>query len=717
LADLPTVDSDFIKEVPVIRPYQEDREHTITDILERPYHIADFDWQSSAPQDKVIQTIEPVYSLIRQNNFAKKLYNFKYYKFGIQLRFMTCFQRFQCGKLLISAVPFKQPGGVGDPAFTAQMSTAHHVELDAGSREEVVLNLPYLYDRPAWDTTAEDRQFCWSVTVIVLNPLTGTTNNEIVNVQVYATATDVELSLPVAQSNSEGIRKSKAGVISSTAGIVDTVATALTNVPFLSAIAGPVSWVARGVGGLASAFGFSKPMNVATSQRVINLPGYGFTNVDGEDHGVNLALTLGNEVEQLPEVDDMDINTLTKRQGWIGRGDWKASDPPGVNIFSVSVGPYHGVNTVYQSQMKVVEVGPPVTFVARMFQYWRGSMTFRISFAKNQFYSGKLAVVFQPTQWEATLEQSDSLYRQVISVKDSNDFLFTIPYISNRDWLSVDESIGSLTFMVLNRLQAAETVADSIQFNIWCSSPDMQFAVPVLSCPQTFRRFEAGPTTQLYPSLPHAQTGIVPGVAETDVAPEVFMFRTKGPSVRPTTTIGEEITSLRPLIRRFTDHSSETTSTMVTNMPCPYAEGLISVTDPNALNKTHAFRYMAPAYLFFRGGVRWKALAPAASILAVEQGETPGILNNSGASNGLLHMVAPRVNPLLEFTLPFYCQTDRRYTGNHTTQGRNGSMKAMIVSYDDTMAVTNAVRNTFIAGSDDSTFSVFVYSPPIVHNM
>lgn len=84
----------------------------------------------------------------------------------------------------------------------------------------------------------------------------------------------------------------------------------------------------------------------------------------------------------------------------------------------------------------------PLSYAALMFRYYRGSLKLRLSAVKNPFFSGRLRIVYIPTD-EAprsgpmTDEDQASAYNVVWDLKTGSDIEVTIPYVSALPWTKI----------------------------------------------------------------------------------------------------------------------------------------------------------------------------------------------------------------------------------------------------------------------------------------
>lgn len=732
-ADEPVQDSQPLYErVEDYKPYKDDMEHTVTNILKRPYLVSNFQWTPQGGNSLSLAKFFPMYELQKIDNFKAKLAGFKYIKHGIKIRVMCNFTPFQTGKLLVAAIP--TPPGCefqdGGEYSLYQLSTFRHIEVDAGSQEEIEMELPFFSDVSCYDTVDEGSQ--WEIVVKVLNQLGGSTNNEVVDVNIYAMLTDVDVALPTGQSATEGDKKVQKGVISSTLDTVSHVAGSLAKVPILSSIAGPVSWAAGAAAGIAQYFGYSKPFNEAVTQRVTIQPGSGLANADGMDNSLKLSVMTNNQVEQLDTPDEMGIAQIIKRQGLIGQGTWEFANNPYDTLYSVRVTPrmynrYLCRPKDEESKIKHLEIAqqPPLSFIADMFTYWHGDISYRVSFAKNSFYSGKLMVVFRPNATTESNQHDDQVYRRIISVKNSNDFIVTIPYIYHKHWANIDEDIGMLEFVVFNRLQATPSVPSQIQFNVFAFSNNMRFAYPATSLFPTF--FMPDPITEIvrFPTSHLASKREAMAVAQSiqsssvdQTAESDYLFHVKGTEEPEKYTTGEVITNLRLLTRRqnlFSNDAIIKVSSASYNKDYNFD---ITKYDALPLRAEAILSYLGGMYLFKRGSMRFKGFTGKNTGLGFVQ-QT----NNEALATGDLYIDPYRisgataltlntVNGALEAEIPFYSDRARWYTSFDQI---NHKMPAFIMGFmNDSNISDEDPKIWFGAGGDDFTFSFYQGIPGVV---
>lgn len=742
-ADQPVQESEpLVTQVFDPLPFSDDLEHGLKDILARPLAIDTATWKSSDLRDHRIFAMMPITKLMDQENFRDKISKFAYGTFTQKLRFMCNFTPTQAGKLLVGAYPASanQTYLTTGVASTFQLSTMRHVEIDAGSQEEVELELPFFNDISCYELDKIKPPYStpfptWEVFCLVLNPLTGATNNEEVDINIFSWLEDVNLKMPTGQiagkpeQQTEGEKKQEKGSVSSTLATASAVAGSLAAVPPLAEVAEPVSWAAGAASGIASFFGFSKPYNVGTNDRRTIQPANGMANIDGADTSIKLSAMTDANVEQSSEKDEMVIQEIAKRQGIVGRSSWSYADAKDSILYSAPVTPF--TPNVYQlaTGQRYMQCSP-LSWLATMFMFWCGDLSYRFSFAKNEFYTGKLLISFHPGANTEVYGQDNQVYRRVVSIKNTNDFTFTIPYVYKKHWCQVDGHIGIIQVQVLNRLQATAVVADTIEFNVWMFSNNIEFAVPnpVLGVSAISADFTPGRHLNWQRLATDRRNAIAigdgqilqtPNVAEPGHPDYLFGSPTKLNGDRR--TIGEKIVNLRPLTRRFNRMGFGVEGSYTLN-------SAIFQSPPFGIDATYSDvtiqEYLSAAYRFMRGGVRIKMITPKTEGLGfMNQTELDSLVPSQGGGwtgkrrAGASGYTFPAVNGVAEAEIPFYSDREHWFTSFDQTAVYGPSFTVGYLTYDDSgnLGVDRSVNfPSYWAGADDFTHSMFMGVPIIM---
>lgn len=715
--DQPVQEEIAIASVPYLKPYK-DQDYDIKKVLERFVEIASGSWKDTDAVGAQVELnsdivgIRPQNLLYQHTNFGDKLKRFAYVKYGAKVRVQINTTRFQTGKLLCYCYPLTEvetdassnPDVANGIENLYNNSNVRHVEIDAGTSEEVEIEMPFYSNSEIGRNVNNARDFPkWFFGIQVLNPLQGTSTGEVVDITVFAAALDPEFTMPSGQSNSqtEGEKKTTKGLISSTLDTVSNVAGSLTAIPLLADIAGPVSWAAGAAAGIASFFGFSKPTNEGVTSSYCAIPAKGFTHTDGLDNSTKMALSNSNAIEQESEYDEMAITHLTKRPGMIDQFPWSFDNAVGTKLFEQDVNP-GGAKDFSVPNGDTISVLTPLAYVARLFQLWRGSITYRFSFAKNAFYSGKLVVEFHPDTDSSNY--TEDVYRRVVTIKDSSDFSVTIPYCSYKPWMRNTEKLGRISVSVQNRLQATDTVAPTIWCNVWKCSNAIDFAIPTTNLPELAEYVQ-------YQALAYGQSNYQSPSNAGEITDDPLFMSNDYTDFK--NTIGEVVSNLRALTRRLTryglttDGTNSWSSAMVAFPPTYQVEG---PSNP----QSHPLEYIGGPFLFERGSLRIKCAGTGIPIVQQVPADVGlGLFTNqTGKIQALEHGIFSDANNIIEIELPFYNDRARRFCRRQDVNLFEVAYSINWVDADGNLvAKPHAV---WLGAGDDFTYSFFRRLPFIV---
>jgi hypothetical protein len=402
----------------------------IADFLGKPHSYATGSFSSTDVAAVPILQLNSPQDIISSNPlFANKLTGFLGWRFTANFKLQVNASRFQQGRYLMN---FTHTGG--NPAFTlaasneksaywyvahnytlVQRTTLPHVEIDLNCDTECEINIPYssVFNYNSLTPTIDQYTSIGTLTIWPYVPLSAATGPSSCGWTLWVYFTDVELIGPAApQVGTGGIkssRKSKSysekeadsvavGPISSLLVKVSDASNFLVGVPFISDYAKTVSWVSDRLANVASVFGWSKPLNLAPTHRMIRdvLPYFG--NIDNVTSGKPISATVKNDVGVFPgfsgtDVDELDFTHLCTIPAYDTLLSWAPSDPAGTTLYSNKL---HIQSSIFSATVgpNAVKCYKPFEFVSTFFSQWRGSLVYKFKFVKTEFHSGRLVVAF-----------------------------------------------------------------------------------------------------------------------------------------------------------------------------------------------------------------------------------------------------------------------------------------------------------------------------------
>lgn len=570
---------------------------------------------------------------------SQKLNGYYAYRADVRLRLQVNGNRFQTGRYILAWCP---DGGsshiVGNDYYNlyhrgclTQITQLPHVEIDIACDTEVELVIPYTNYFPSYQVCLNATTTNFSTGVVFLYPYealsvpTGSTvadfvlwgnfeNIETVGVafpQSGLTMTKKRKGKSIATKELDSVKK---GPISSVLGVISDIAGAVSVVPMLTEVALPVSWAASFLAGAAQAFGWSKPSDQSPVHRIKPHIQPFLCNVDAVDAGEVLGLSIENAVSVLPgfagtDVDEMSIDHIKQIPAFVFKTSISTSDTTGTNIYGINVQPRNPVGIV--GSLATYWAHPPVSYIAKAFKYWRGSLKYTFKFVKTEFHSGRYAVYFQPHDWNSggavtppTNVFSSWYLKEIMDLREGNEYSITIPYLNNNLWCSTDYNahIGSLFLTCIDPLVGPSSVSSTVTVLIEVSAgDDFEVAVPKLSVDVTacLATYQSGLTNMCKVNDSVLGNG-TPNTHST-IATE--------------SSIGEKVVSLRALMKKFTVVNRYTgtnnwllpaADVNTTFILTPTIDVRVDVAGGASLFKGDYFSYFGSMYAMFRGSIRAK---------------------------------------------------------------------------------------------------------------
>jgi len=481
--------------------------------------------------------------------------------------------------------------------------------------------------------------------------------------------------------------------ISGVASTVARVSGMLSSVPIISPFAKATQLAASAVGGIAKLFGMSRPAVIDPIQ--VYKPEYmgGMANTNTPDGTNKLSmdvkqeLTIDSAVVGVDSTDEMGLVSIAKREsyytsfGWDPVGDIRSG--PGYKLFSTQVMPTN-FQTAKMGSLAATEYHlTPAGYVALPFDYWGGSMEFRFQVVSSNFHRGRIRVVWDPASLTpAGNSDYNTSYNRIIDITDMKDFTVKVgwgrevsflpvqspnalvdglpvpSYEPHPSGLQIPSILGNgiLSVYIVNDLTVPNTdpaINNSIEVNVFSRMcDDARFAQPA----------EMRKRSMSYFRPPDGALTIEPQSAEMEeqeMAPVSTGADVTIADEQPVSDhmmdvfFGEEITSIRQMLKRYCFHTFMPLTKLeeglrnrmyrVTTPDFPYYNGFNPGSDDSGVIDATNYKfsytqntylnYFTPAFVAYRGGIRWKKLAHrgGGAGLVDYTGEHFSIVRSSGA--------------------------------------------------------------------------------------
>jgi hypothetical protein len=689
----------------------------------------------------IIASFDPFHEIAVDANKSGKLFGNYMVKADISLKLVVNAVRFQTGRYILGLVP----GGGANmvPANYTDFYKMHttnlqtitqlpHVEIDLGTQTHVELLIPFESMYPMFALPLTSSLF--SLGKIFLIPyaaLAAASGDTTCGYTLFGSFKNITLSGPTAQSSfgEQEMYGAGLGPVSTVARKIVKAATIIGEVPLLGQGAMTVGWIADIIGRAAQVFGWSKPIMLSAPMYMTPRMFPFAETSDQVSTARNLALVSTNRVISAPHVgassvDEMSIDFIKQVFAYHSSANWSTSQAYGDKLFSIVVKPSTFITSVGVGYTIV-----PAAFPSLVCSWWRGSWRFRFKIVKNEFYSGRLLVSFNPTfvgtTEPASIADSQLNHRIVIDLRTTSDFEVCVPYINPRMYCLNSESIGMLTLWVLDPLVVPSSCPSSV--TLLCEvagGGDLEYAKPDVGLQvEPYVPYTTQSEFAVYPC--HALGG---------------MEKTEKFAVAASVSIGERLESLRQVAKLFTLKQFNSTLTFVAGNYVafkPFALGRVTQLTSNAGLLQRSDMYgdwvdlISPMYVMTTGSHRVQfidGLPSTDALIGV------GIYSNSGAGTDVgtaapgrgtwqqvRTIVSNQLEKIVDVNVPSYQKTIGRVTYNqfHNSNdtrniGRDGvDTNVFVVTMNATDTVARPYSIARQAGDDWNCYG-FVGTVPYV---
>lgn len=640
---------------------------TLAEFFSRPIKIQEYTWDIAAP---FFQTFDPWTAYFTNKRVINRIANFNLLRANMHVKIIINGNAFYYGRLLASYQPFHN-----DDQFTlnraffpqdaVEASQRPHVYIDPTTSQGGTLHLPFVNIYNAMsipDGGWLDMGVINLRHLQLLKHANGAVDG--LTISIFAWADNVKLSIPtstnplglVPQSGDEYALRP----ISAPAAVVERVAAKLSAIPAIAPYALASQMIASGVGMLARAFGYSRPVVVDSISPM--RPTFGnYANVNAPDACNKLTLDMKQEtcidsrVVGLNGDDEMAIRSLTTRETWLTSFSWGTAAAPESQLFTTYVTPITWSKTSSEYHI------PAMTFASLPFKWWRGTIKYRFQVVSSNFHKGRIKIVYDPYAFSSN--EYNTNYVRVFDISTEKDFTVAVGWGTKRPFLrtlAVEDALplgltqpwtttaavtltpmqsyanGTLSVYVVNDLTVPNsTVNNDIEVNVFVSTSDDYEIVEPQNCKIRNYGWVRPPdvlTLQAAPIL-EPQSGMMTGECDM-TTPEDSRPMLEGdgelmaPKVHGTSDIykvmfGDPVTSVRQLVKRYNLSRIHVfgpvplanyawASYIFPDFP-PYRgtvaapEGLDVAGTKNQVMMT-ILNWYTPGYVCRRGGLRWKTV-------------------------------------------------------------------------------------------------------------
>lgn len=525
---------------------------TLKDFLSKPTILATGVLQTSDVANIPLGTWTFPQALQASSKQLTKLKGVLMFRADFEVTLKVNATRFQQGRYLLRWV---YTGGARNTGNVEQLIGAHVanltattsancVSVDLATQTTVTFTIPYVgvANYSLVDSSDNYRNTIARLYLVPYDPLQAGSGVTSAQYTLWARLVNITTTGNVVLQSQKNIRaeqdSSGIGPVSGALSKISKTASLFGQVPVLSPYLSSVAWLSDMASSAAKVWGYSKPISLDPAKTYVRRAQPSMANTDQSFAGHKLSAMAVQEVPKSTgrsgsDLDEMSLQYIAGHAAWIKTVTWTNAQTAGTLLTTLKP----GIGTENTTIGKGV-VHPPCDYIAQMFAAYRGGVKYRFTIPKTEFHSGRLVVAFVP--WDgstavtapSTLADTDNLFRVIWDVRESNDLVVEVPFVSTRNFTNVGREYGYIYLMVLNELMAPSTVPSSVNILIEKSACDgMEYAGP-------FRGFY---TQDTWPE-PFVQFQSAP-ISLGNTPPNGDILTVE--------SFGERVVSLRALLKRF----------------------------------------------------------------------------------------------------------------------------------------------------------------------
>lgn len=730
------------------------RNLTFEQLCNRWFQVKKFEWKSTDVSGIELFNMELPEEFLNTPAYAHTLMGMHaFYRFDLRFRIMLNSTKFHVGRAALVFNVLNQRYIVSNSlaSYVTWFSGLPHAMIDAASSNVAEFYLPWSHPF-SYGASGEYLEL-GTMYLIVLQQLelsVGASSS--VDGSVWVSYENVNVIVPreVLPSPFLGKRPSQNEMVAE-AQMFKSLGQTLGGA--IDAVAEPIISVVKPIVHLISSLGDNANQTPDTS---LNSRTHRLAHSIGPANFNRLAINPGSNLEytvdkNFVQHDEMDLRYLLSLPMVVDVVD--AAEDYIINVSPSCIKPLVLTNT-----------GPPISYSIRsypstflsyfsnLFQYWRGTLQYKIEFVTSMFTTGRIAVVYIPgnvTSWDDKYLNNPLV---VMDLHEKRTFYFSVPYVSRSPYkrnnvvhytlnttsgallrtYDSNESQGTLFFHTINDLAYPSNVPKTCNMWIWQSGgPDFEFGVIG----------DYNTTSVVSVNIPVAVEAEAQMFEPADVTarsrpveevyPAIFEVKSQEDVIN-NYAFGEDYMHLKNIVGR---------STYVGSYPVPVDKGLMLTLPATPFDsetvtsstKVGMLGYIAQAYGMYRGSIRYTIVCDVSrsqrAVAYVTRFNTsplpataPFVLSQSYSKfsmpSGTTGSITQNLceNPVITVELPYYEQYQMLPTSSKiTTTTHAARVYLQSIRFGTGAGFTNATFQVYVYKSAGDDFRLFFpLSPPFL---
>lgn len=414
------------------------------DFLARPVLLHTQSWTEGTALDPATHTFLPWEKLLDATAIQKKIDNYYLMRANLHLKLVINASPFYygAGMMIYSPVTHLDPGVVGasgSTAYNVGYSQRPNIKFYPQNSQGGELVCPFFWHLEWLDIT--NRVLVQRMGRVRLSSFGNLLNANSVagtdcTIQIFGWLEGVQLAGPTnnAALQAGDVQDEYAeGPLSKPASAIARASGQLSELPVAGPFFTATSFAAGKFAAIAKLFGYTDTPVIEDVHAFKSnpIPQLASTDIGTPFEKLSLdcksGLSVDPKVNNVDSQDELLIKNFCGRESFLFDLTWTAADAADHVVGSWYVRP-DVKRSVSGGANELLLYRSPVGHAACAFQYWRGTLTYRIKVLCSQYHRGRILVTWDPTTTTASAAMTQT-YNKIVDITECTDFTISVPWV------------------------------------------------------------------------------------------------------------------------------------------------------------------------------------------------------------------------------------------------------------------------------------------------
>nr|DAZ87869.1 TPA_asm: hypothetical protein [Dugejap virus 1] len=454
-------------------------------LINRLYVVKQFKWTTSQTVGMHLWTLDMPEELMKIMQFYGRIKNIAYWSPDFEVHIRVNGTAMHYGRLVFAWIPQHQSLKANYTRFTCMFGNPWY-QLSPNSREALCMKIPFTHYKMRVSIPKQESIFGLYCYVAV--PLQCTDVTSSVNCTVFVKIIEPRFAAYMPEMTLEAQL-----LPSDVADTITDIASVIKSIPIIGAFAEPISIVSSNVSAILKWFGLSVP-NPTTQLVGVQTRPSRVLQIEDVIHSIPLTVSENTPKDWAlvnDSIGNMTLLSVLQHPQLIDTFEITGTSTG--NVYTKWLCPancrYTGLDTDQELGMT------HLSYLNRLFSFWRGGLRFHFSFVATQFHSTRVIIYYIPHITTKEVKKpritadgiADSI-GTIVDVVGETSVSFTVPYLQTVEWLetrvnkSADPSLtcnGALGMDIVNQLVCANSTTTKIYVQVFISvAEDFEFSLP-----------------------------------------------------------------------------------------------------------------------------------------------------------------------------------------------------------------------------------------------